>query len=119
MIIRRTLIYGALTATLALIFVASVVVLEQIVRFLTGASSQPAVVASTLLIVALFQPLRLRIQAIIDRRFYRRRYNSQQTLAAFSARLRDEMDLEALTDDMLAVVQETLQPQHVTLWLKQ
>ena len=116
LLINRTLVYGALTGTLALVYVSSVVALQEVVRILVGqAQSEVVTVASTLAIAALFNPLRRRIQATIDRRFYRRKYDAAQVLAAFSARLRDEVDLNALTTDLLAVVEQTLQPAHVSL----
>ena len=119
-IIRRTLIYGALTMTLLLIYVGSVVVLQRIVEVVTGsAQSDLVTVASTLAIVALFRPLQNGMQAIIDRRFFRRKYDAGKTLDAFNARLRDETQLQALTDDLLAVVQDTLQPAHASLWLRE
>jgi hypothetical protein len=118
-IIRRTLIYGALTAILAAIYVGSVVVLQRLVQTLSGgAQSEIVTVISTLTIVALFQPLRGRIQTIIDRHFFRRKYDAAMTLDAFSGRLRNETDLQMLTSDMLSVVEETLQPAHVALWLR-
>ncbi|HEY3228261.1 MAG TPA: hypothetical protein VGJ87_03515, partial [Roseiflexaceae bacterium] len=111
--------YGALTATLALVYVSSVVLLQAIVRPLTGEEqSQLVTVASTLAIAALFTPLRRRIQTGIDRRFYRRKYDTAKTLAAFSVQMRDEVELEKLTDDLLAVVAETMQPAHASLWLR-
>ncbi len=116
-IINRTLVYGTLTALLAAIYLGSVVLLQQIVSPLIGGNDQITIVASTLAIAALFQPLRRRIQTVIDRRFYRRKYDAQTTVAAFSARLRDETDLAHFSDDLIAVVQETLQPAHVSLWL--
>jgi hypothetical protein len=118
-LINRTLVYGALTAALALVYVTGVVVLQYLFRTLTGGESQLAIVASTLAIAALFQPLRRRVQAFIDRRFYRNKYDAAKTLAAFSARLRNETDLDSLSDDLVMVVRETLQPTHVSLWLPQ
>lgn len=118
-IIRRTLIFGLLTSTLALIYFSSVVVFGQVFQDLTGQQSPLAIVLSTLAIAALFTPLRRRIQDIIDRRFYRRKYDSEKVLAAFSASLRDEVDLERLTATMLAVIEETVQPEHLSLWLKE
>ncbi len=117
-IIRRTLVYSLLSATLALIYLGSVVVLQRLLAPLAGESNQVAVVASTLALVTLFQPLRRRIQATIDRRFYRRKYDAARTLEAFNARVRDQVELSALTDDVLDVVQDTLQPAHVSLWLR-
>jgi hypothetical protein len=119
-IINRTLVYGALTATLAAVYLGGVAATEAIFRTLTSQQEQPqlAVVASTLAIAALFTPLRRRIQAFIDRRFYRRKYDARKTLEAFSAKLRDETDLAALNDDLIGVVRETMQPAHVGLWLR-
>jgi hypothetical protein len=118
LLINRTLVYGTLTATLAAVYVASIVLLQGAFRVLTGEQSQLAVVVSTLAIVALFNPLRRRIQGFIDRRFYRRKYDAAKTLAAFSARLREETDLDTLSDDVVAVVREAMQPAHVSLWLR-
>jgi hypothetical protein len=120
LLINRTLVYGALTATLALVYFGGIATTEAIFRALTGQEQQPqlAIVVSTLVIAALFNPLRRRIQAFIDRRFYRRKYDAKKTLEAFSAKLRDETDLEALSDDLVGVVKETMQPVHVSLWLR-
>ena len=116
-LINRALVYTALTATLLLVYLGSVIVLQQGFRALTGASSLLAVVASTLAITTLFNPLRRRFQALIDRRFYRGKYDAARTLQAFSATMRDEVDLSKLTDDLLAVVAETMQPTQISLWL--
>jgi hypothetical protein len=118
-IINRTLVYGALTGALAAVYVVSVVSLQYALRALTGEGSQLAVVASTLAIAALFIPLRRRIQAFIDLRFYREKYDAAKTLEAFSARLRDETDLDALGDGLVGVVRETMRPEHASLWLRE
>jgi hypothetical protein len=118
MIINRTLVYGSLTTVLAAVYLGGVVLLQYAFRALTGEGSQLAVVASTLIIAALFIPLRRRIQGFIDRRFYRRKYDARQTLEAFSAKLRNQTDLDALSDDLVGVVRETMQPAHVSLWLR-
>jgi hypothetical protein len=119
-IINRTLVYGSLTAMLAIVYFGGVTATEAIFRTLTGQEQQPqlAIVVSTLVIAALFNPLRRRIQSFIDRRFYRRKYDAAKTLEAFSAKLRDETDLDALSDDLVEVVRETMQPAHVSLWLR-
>ena len=116
-LINRTLVYGSLTATLVALYFGVIVVLQGIFVALTGQQSTLAVVASTLLIAALFTPLRRRIQGFIDRRFYRSKYDAAKTLEAFSARLRNETDLDTLSDDLVGVVRETMQPAHVSLWL--
>ncbi len=143
-VINRTLVYGALTATLALVYFGGVATTQAIFRALTGQEQQPqlAIVVSTLVIAALFNPLRRRIQDFIDRRFYRRKYDAAKTLEAgvkialaaphfhgvgvtrpgswvtFSARLRDETDLDTLNNHLVEVVKETMQPAHVSLWLR-
>ncbi|CAN5711880.1 hypothetical protein BH18ACT11_BH18ACT11_18220 [soil metagenome] len=117
-VINRALVYGLLTVTLVLIYVSAVVGLQYALRALTGQGSQLAVVASTLAIAALFNPLRRRIQEFIDRLFYRRKYDAAKSLETFSAKLRDETDLEALGGELVAVVRETVQPEHVSLWLR-
>ncbi len=116
-IIRRTLIYGVLTAILALVYAGSVLALHRLLAPLIEPSNDLAVVASTLAIVVLFRPLRRRVQAVIDRRFYRRRYDAQRTLVTFSARLRKDVDLEPLCDTLVEAVHDTLQPAQVSLWL--
>jgi hypothetical protein len=119
-VINRTLVYGSLTAMLALVYFGGVATTQAIFRALTGQEEQPqlAVVVSTLVIAALFNPLRRRIQSFIDRRFYRRKYDATKTLEAFSAKLRDETDLDALNAELVGVVRETMQPAHVSLWLR-
>ena len=118
LIINRTLVYGALTAVLATLYFGGIVALQRIFVALTGEKSTLAVVASTLAIAALFNPLRRRVQSFVDRRFYRRKYDARKTLEAFSAKLRHETDLDALSDDLVEVVRETMQPSHVSLWLR-
>jgi hypothetical protein len=120
LIINRTLVYGSLTLMLALVYFGGVTVTQTLFQTLTSQEQLPqlVVVASTLLIAALFTPLRRRIQSFIDRRFYRRKYDARKTLEAFSAKLRDETDLEALNNDLVGVVRETMQPAHVSLWLR-
>jgi hypothetical protein len=117
-IIRRTLVYGILSSALLGIFLLSVILLQQAFRALTGQDSPFAIVISTLVIAALFNPLRWRVQGAIDRRFYRRKYDAQQALTAFSTTARDEVELEKLTTALLGVVDDALQPEGVSLWLK-
>jgi hypothetical protein len=119
-LINRTLVYGSLTVLLALVYFGGVATTQALFRALTGQARQPqlAIVVSTLVIAALFNPLRRRIQSFIDRRFYRGKYDARKTLEAFSAKLRDETDLGALSDDLVGVVRETMQPAHVSLWLR-
>ena len=116
-LINRTLVYGTLTASLAALYFGGVVVLQMVLDFISGQQSTIAVVASTLLIAALFNPLRRRIQTFIDRRFYRSKYDAEKTVEAFSVRLREETDLGALNNELVGVVRETMQPAHVSLWL--
>jgi hypothetical protein len=118
-IVNRTLVYGSLTVSLVAVYIGSVVSLQYVFRILTGGGSQLAVVTSTLAIAALFNPLRRRVQIVIDRRLYRRKYDAQKTLSTFSKTLREETDLEALNAELLAVIRETMQPAHVSLWLRE
>jgi hypothetical protein len=117
-LINRTLVYATLTATLTLVYFGGVAGLQRLLLPVMGEGNGLAVVASTLLIASLFNPLRRRIQAFIDRRFYRKKYDTRKTLEGFSARLRDETDLKALNDELVNVVRETMQPAHVSLWLR-
>jgi hypothetical protein len=117
-LINRTLVYGSLTATLLALYFGGIVLLQRLFVVLTGERSTLAVVASTLVIAVLFNPLRRRIQTFIDKRFYRRKYDARKTLETFSSKLRDETDLEALYDDLVGVVRETMQPAHASLWLR-
>jgi hypothetical protein len=118
-IINKALVYGLLSGALGVLYVGLILGLESLVGQISGNGSQPLViVVSTLVIAALFHPLRRRIQRLIDRRFYRRKYDAQKIVAAFSATLRHELDLEQLQQQLLAVVRETMQPAHVSLWLR-
>jgi hypothetical protein len=118
-IINRTLVYGSLTAILVGVYFGGVTATQALFRTLTGQEKLPqlVVVASTLVIAALFNPLRRRIQSFIDRSFYRSKYDAAKTLEGFSMKLRDETDLNALSDDLVRVVRETMQPAHVSVWL--
>ena len=118
LIINRTLVYGLLTAILALVYFGSVTALQSLFSLLTGQGNTLAIVVSTLAIGALFMPLRRRIQSFIDRRFYRRKYDARKTLEAFGSRLREETDLERISEDLLEVVDETMQPAHVSVILR-
>jgi hypothetical protein len=118
LLINRTLVYGSLSVMLVAVYAGSILMLQGFVRVLTGQESQLAIVASTLAVAALFAPLRRRVQSFIDKRFYRRKYDAGRTLEAFSAKLRDETDLEALNAELVGVVRETMQPKHVSVWLR-
>jgi hypothetical protein len=117
-LINRTLVYTTLTATLALLYLGGIVVLQRLFVVLTSEKSTLAVVVSTLVIAALFNPFRRRIQSFVDRRFYRRKYDAAKTLEAFSSRLREETNLETLNGDLVGVVRQTMQPTHASLWLR-
>jgi hypothetical protein len=117
-IINRALVYGSLTASLALVYFVGVAGLQRLLAPVAGQGGQLAIVASTLAIAALFNPLRRRFQAFIDRLFYRSKYDAAKTLEAFSMKLRDETDLEELDDDLVSVVKKTMQPAHVSLWVR-
>lgn len=118
LVIRRTVSYAILTALLLLVYFGSIIVLQQLFMRLTGEESTLATILSTLLIAALFLPLRRRVQDLIDRRFYRRKYDAAKVLERFAATARDETDLDTLAAELLAVIQETMQPQSASLWLK-
>jgi hypothetical protein len=120
LLINRTFVYGLLTATLLAVYFGGVAATEALVHAITGRAEQPqlAIVVSTLVIAALINPMRHRIQLLIDWRFYRSKYDARKTLEAFSAKLRDETDLEALNNDLVRVVTETIQPAHVSVWLR-
>jgi hypothetical protein len=117
LIINRTLVYGSLTVTLVALYFGVIVVLQRVLVVISGQESTLAVVASTLLIAALFNPLRHSIQNFIDRQFYRRKYDAAKTLEEFGATLRDATDLDGLKEELTGVIRETLQPAHVSLWL--
>jgi hypothetical protein len=119
-IINRTLVYGSLTAMLVALYFGGVATTQAILQALTGREELPqiAIVASTLVIAALFNPLRRRVQNLIDRSFYRRKYDAAKTLEEFSAKLREETDLDSLNSELLSVVRDTMQPEHVSLWLR-
>jgi len=119
LLINRTLVYGSLTAALALVYVGGVVSLQYAFRALTGSESQIAIVASTLTIAVLFVPLRRRVQGFVDRLFYRCKYDAAKTLETFTSKLRNETDLDSLGDDLAGVVRETVQPTHVSLWMRE
>jgi len=118
LLINRTLVYGSLTISLVAVYLGGVVVLQRLFTPLMGESNGLATVASTLAIAALFNPLRRRLQSLTDRRFYRRKYDATRTLEAFGSRLREETDLDALSNDVVGVVSTTMQPAHVSLWLR-
>ena len=118
LVINRTLVYATMTVSLAVVYAGSVAGLQAALRALGGQESALAVVASTLAIAALFSPLRRRVQGLVDRRFYRKKYDAARILEAHSAKLKEETDLGRLGDTMVGVVRETVQPAHVGLWLR-
>jgi hypothetical protein len=118
-IIRKTAVYAVLTALLALVYFGVIVLLQSIVEAVSGQQSPISIVISTLIIAALFSPLRRRVQDVIDRRFYRNRYDAERTLADFGQFVRDETDMEALTAELLRVTEETMQPEQVSVWFQQ
>ncbi len=117
-IINRTIVYAALTAVLVAVYFGAIVLSQQVLIFLTGQRSTLAVVVSTLVIAALFNPMRRRTQSFVDRRFYRSKYDARKTLETFSTKLREETDLGALNDELIWVVRETVKPAHISLWLR-
>jgi predicted component of type VI protein secretion system len=118
LIIRKTVQYGVLTAVLALVYFGTIILLQSLVGQAMGEQSPIIIVLSTLLIAAMFNPLRRRVQTAVDRRFYRQKYDAQQVLAQFAQTARDETDMEALTDELVRVVQETMQPESMAVWFK-
>jgi hypothetical protein len=118
LVINRALVYGTLTVNLVVVYLGAVVGTQRLLSPLVGESNQLAVVVSTLVIAALFQPLRRRIQAFIDRRLYRKKYDASKMLERFGSRLREETDLDALNTELVSAVKETMQPEHVSLWLR-
>jgi hypothetical protein len=120
LIINRTLVFGSLTAVLVLVYFGSVTATQALFQTLTGQQKLPqlAIVISTLVIAALFNPLRGRIQSVIDRRFYRSKYDARKTLEGFSAKLRNRTDLDALNEELVGVIRETMQPAHLSIWLR-
>jgi hypothetical protein len=118
-IIRRTLIYTVLTTILGVVYFGGIVLTQQVFRALTGQSSELAIVVSTLLIAALFAPLRRRVQDVIDRRLYRKKYDAEKVLADFQKNLRDEVDMETLKANLIGVLDDTMQPTKIALWVKE